>query len=55
MQVFGVLEVPSHKYAGYDRQNSLASFFHPQQGSIFAISSPQKRSLIADLAIFDYH
>jgi hypothetical protein len=29
MQVFRVLEVPSDKYAGYDRQNSFASFFHP--------------------------
>jgi len=40
MQVFRVLEVPSDEYAGYDRQNSFASFFHPQQGSTFAIYSP---------------
>jgi hypothetical protein len=54
VQIFGILEVPSDEYAGHDRQNAFASFFHPQQRSIFAICSTYKRPLITGLAICDY-
>lgn len=54
VQILGILEVPSDEYAGYDRQNAFASFFHPQKRSIFAICSPYRRPLMTDLSICDY-